>query len=78
MGHFFHIEGLAAALGILGAAWAVVRWLYYAARNQQTIGVLVKHMYENEIPHLEHAMRRVCAKLGIDYDEPPPPPMFSV
>lgn len=74
LSHFFHIESIAAALGILGAAWAIIRWLYHGANALRSTSRLVQHIWLNDLPHLTNAIRKLCRLNGLDYDEPPPPP----
>lgn len=75
MNHFFHLEGIAAALAIIAFAWAVLKWVVEAVATLRNTSKVVAYLYTNHIPHLENGIRRICAKMGIDYEEPPPPPM---
>lgn len=73
--HFFHIEGVAAALAIVAFTWSVIRYIVKAANVFNNTSSMVRYLYENHIPHIENAVRSICIKLHIDYDEAPPPPM---
>ena len=72
--HFFHIEGVAAALTIIAFGAAFVRMV---ARNTALISrtiVLVDHLYSNFMPHTESYLRKISEKLEIEYEDPKPPP----
>lgn len=75
MNHFWTIEGIASALAIIAFTWAIVAWLWESVQTQRTTRRLVLHLFTNHMPHVDHALRLICAKLGIEYTEPPPPPL---
>jgi len=78
MDHFFHLEGVAAALAIIAFAWAVLKWIVEAAATLRSTRTVVEYLYTNHIPHIENALRKLCSRSGIDYEEPPPPPIAGL
>ncbi len=77
MNHFFHIEGIAGALGLLGIAWAVMKWIYSRVKVRQDLELVVRYLYTNHLPHIDKALRLICQKLEIPYDDPPQPPILG-
>lgn len=66
------LTNISLVLGALGASGMVVRWLYVQVRNSQVNAKFVEDMACNHLPHLYHADRKICEKLGIELEDPPP------
>lgn len=72
MHHFFHVEGVAAALAILGSAWAAISWLLSARDESRANRRFVKDVGTNHLPHVYDRLGRIDHKLGLKYVQPPP------
>ncbi len=70
--HFFHIEGVAAALAILGFFWGIVRWLYHGISAFQSQSKFVQDMGTNHLPHIYERLGQIDYHLGIEPKQPPP------
>lgn len=70
--HFFHVEGVAAALAIVATAWAVVVWLLAFRDESKANRKFVRDVGANHLPHMYGRLGRIDQKLGLDYVQPPP------
>lgn len=64
-----HLPAIGAALGITGSLYAFLKWIYGIAKKIDSTFAYVEALKSNHMPHLEHALRRICKKLDIDYDD---------
>ena len=53
----------------------IIKSLYSVAKTSDDTNRIVRHMYTNHLPHIEHTLRLLCDKAGIPYEEPPLPPL---
>lgn len=70
--HFFHVEGVAAALAIIAMAIAVVEWFLSARDESRANRRFVKDVGTNHLPHVYDRLGRIDNKLGMSYVQPPP------
>jgi hypothetical protein len=70
MNHFFHIEGVAAAIAILLFTWGLLKGLYQIVRAVDDNVAYVKLLKNNHIPHLNHWVKEIAFALGIKLTEP--------
>jgi len=69
--HFFHVEGLATAVAVLGFGWGVVRWLYRGVVAFQAATKFVEDMGTNHLPHIYERLGQIDYRLGIEPKQPP-------
>ena len=70
-----HIESGSWLIGGLVVLGQAIRRLYRMAKTTEDTNRIVRHIYENHLPHIDRALRAVCAQLGVEYEETPPPPL---
>jgi len=70
--HFFHIEGVAAALAILGTFAGIVRCLYHGISAFQSQSRFVQDMATNHLPHIYERLGPIDFHVGIEPKQPPP------
>lgn len=70
--HFFHLEGIAAALAIIGSAISFIKWAYRSMRTLDTTTGFVKSMATNHLPHIYDRLSRIDDRVGLDRIKEPP------
>lgn len=71
MSHFFHIEGVAAALAIIGSVYSFIRWLNDGVGEFKDNRKFVRDMGTNHLPHIYAELTHISYRLG---EEPKPQP----
>lgn len=65
MNHFFHLEGVIAALTILGMGWAFLKALYHVVRRVDDNFRFIESLRENHLPHIQACLEMIATKLEI-------------
>lgn len=64
-----HVTQICATLGTLGSLLAIAKWLYSVAIKIDSTFTYIEALRTNHFPHLEHAIREICKRLEIDYED---------
>ena len=66
------LVAVAALVSILVQFSLFLRWVYRRIRNDQLMEIFIKDIALNHLPHIYHALRKICAHAGIEEEDAPP------
>lgn len=69
--HFFHVEGVAAALAIAAQTIATIIWLMNKRDESRANRRFVRDMGTNHLPHIYQRLGAIDYRMGIEPVQPP-------